>query len=158
MSLVRSGGDFLKRKSNIIIGMLLVACIVLISILIFQGKSNTIEDTYSRDNYRKIVSNYIEGNENDFDMLINQEKDFYLLVGKETCIYCQEIVVEMDKVIDDKIDMHYLDSNKPENEGFLKENEIAYVPLLLHFKIQNGDYQTIIYDESTMNMKDFFHE
>ncbi|MGM0217042.1 hypothetical protein [Enterococcus sp. AZ126] len=151
------------KNNRIAIYILFSICLFLILIIAFQHNNNSeqttnnIDSIYSRENYQKYISDFDEITPKEYSDLVNNKDDFYFYVGNENCVYCRELVVELRKEIKtNSLKILFLDSGKEENQSFLSEQKIQFVPYLIHYNTdEKNNYKKQAYDEANDDLKAF---
>ncbi len=150
------------KKKSILSFLVVFICVV--GLIVIVKKYNYSGEEYI---YENCIKRFDELTVNDIYMLQEQEENFYLYVGRESCEYCVIFAHELSHAVTEKeIKMYYLDSvteydkSGKELKEFRDLYNIEYVPYLVYFdgKNKKAEYDVLQGDYSVIKIKEFLEK
>lgn len=98
---------------------------------------------FDQSNYNHIVKKFVEVDIHQIMDKINNNDNFILLIGKESCPSCVKFVTLLDQTdLDEGNEIYYLElednTSIENNQAFLEKYNINFVPQIMVF--HNGKY------------------
>ncbi|WCG22965.1 thioredoxin family protein [Vagococcus lutrae] len=123
-----------------------------------EGHESTTPSSFDekQKEYFEIVRNFTLVNPGFLEQQMKSENFTLIYVGRSDCPQCQIFVKELYSLTENKIDVHYLSTERPHSDSLkdvLEKYEITSVPTLMSVSSSKID----IYDANKNSLSDFIN-